>query len=470
MEDDIAHTVSAILSCNGFAIEQVGEIPRIFSRDSEPGAVVLSAMGIGMPALNALVSAQKMIPPIPVVVVVAPDQARVAVEALQLGAASALVTPIEATGLLSAVRRALRTGDATANATTSKYSQLSSAEAAVFVSSSQKMLEIWNVATKVARADVPVLILGESGVGKEVLARFIHRHSRRADKVLVKVNCAALPHDLLESELFGYERGAFTGAVCEKPGKFELADKGCILLDEIGEMPPNLQAKLLHVLEDGEFSRLGGKRPIKVDVRVLASTNRKLHEAIPRGEFRDDLYFRLSVVKINLPPLRERKEDIALLASHFLRRYREDEPGVMEELPRELIDAFMAFDWPGNVRQLENTIRRYIILPEVDMDLYPIATPPSADSESGKRVAVAAAAGAATSGPGTVIPFPRPHESVSLKEIGSNAAERAEREVVLHVLQQTNWNRSHAARRLNICYRALLNKLKKWKLNEPRAS
>ena len=247
------------------------------------------------------------------------------------------------------------------------------------------MLEMWNVASRVARTDVPVLILGESGAGKEVVARFIHRHSRRADKTVVKVNCAALPQDLLESELFGYERGAFTGAVGEKPGKFELADKGCILLDEIGEMPPNLQAKLLHVLEDGEFSRLGGKRPIKVDVRVLALTNRKLYEAIPRGEFRDDLYFRLSVVKIDIPPLRKRREDIPVLATYFLRRHRDALGSSIEELPAELIDALMRYEWPGNVRQLENTIRRYLILPELNVELPPVASISALPAETPRR-------------------------------------------------------------------------------------
>src|SRR5437899_2589187 len=307
------------------------------------------------------------------------------------------------------------------------------------------MREIWNLATKVARADVPVLILGESGVGKEVLARFIHRHSKRADKPMVKVNCAALPHDLLESELFGYERGAFTGAVGEKPGKFELADKSCILLDEIGEMPTDLQAKLLHVLEDGEFSRLGGKRSMKVDVRVLALTNRKLHEAIPRGEFRDDLYFRLSVVKIDIPPLRERKEDIPLLAEYFFKRHRDALSSSLEELPPELIDGFIQYHWPGNVRQLENTIRRYLILPELDMELNTIPEIRESPPDLPKRAIAAAAVARGASISAPVIQFPGPNDSVSLKNVSSMAAERAEREMVLHVLEQTNWNRSRAA-------------------------
>ena len=471
VDANTASTLSGLLSSHGFATEQVSEKPVTFDRHPKPTAVVLGVVEAGMPALNVVVSARKLVPPIPVVVLVGADQARVAVEALKLGATDAVVMPADPLDLLSIIRAAHQNEEESVGGRPKlEYPPRSPADAAVFVSSSPKMLEMWNVASRVARTDVPVLILGESGAGKEVVARFIHRHSRRADKPVVKVNCAALPQDLLESELFGYERGAFTGAVGEKPGKFELADKGCILLDEIGEMPTNLQAKLLHVLEDGEFSRLGGKRPSKVDVRVVALTNRKLHEAIPRGEFRDDLYFRLSVVKIDIPPLRERREDIPVLATYFLRRHRDSLGSSIEELPAELIDAFMRYEWPGNVRQLENTIRRYLILPELDMEL-PMVTAVSASSqEAPKRAVAAAAVSGGTLPVATVVQFPGPKDSVSLKKVSSMAAERAERELVLHVLQQTNWNRSQAARRLNICYRALLNKLKKWQIDRPRAS
>ena len=469
VDADMASTLSGILSSHGYVTEQVAQKPLVFGRDSKPTAIVLSVVETGIPALNILVSARKAVPPIPVVVLVSTDQARIAVEALKLGASDAVVTPVDPAELLSVLQA---TGQEAEESTRwplkPEYPQLSAAETAFFLSRSPKMLETWNVATTVARADVPVLILGESGVGKEVLARFIHRHSRRAAKSLVKVNCAALPHDLLESELFGYDRGAFTGAVGEKPGKFELADKGCIILDEIGEVAPNLQAKLLHVLEDKEFSRLGGRRPVRVDVRVMALTNRKLREAIPRGEFRDDLYFRLSVVTVNIPPLRERKEDIPLLADYFLKRHRDALTSSIEQLPSRLIDVFMEYHWPGNVRQLENTIRRYLILPELDMELNGIAAIPPSPPDSPKH-AMAAATGAAPMS-SSVIRFPGPNDSVSLKKVGANAAERAERELVLHVLEQTNWNRTHAARRLNICYRALLNKLKKWQINRPRAS
>jgi len=463
-----ASLLSDVLSSHGCIVE-VPETPFELAGNPRPTAIVLSVVETGRPGLNVLVSVRQAVPPIPVVLLFAPDQAGIAVEALKLGAIDALATPVDHAGLTSVLRGIQQRHEESATLRPKPdYSPQSDAERALFISRSPKMLDIWNMAATVARTDVPVLILGESGVGKEVLARFIHRHSRRADKSFVKVNCAALPNDLLESELFGYERGAFTGAVGEKPGKFELADKGCIILDEIGEMRPNLQAKLLHVLEDGEFSRLGGKRPVKVDVRVLAVTNSRLDEAIPRGEFREDLYFRLNVVKISIPPLRERKEDIPLLSEYFLKRHRDALASSLKELPADLLDTFTRYEWPGNVRQLENTIRRYLILPEHDLELNAIAAAPL--SPGPPKRAMAAAAGAAPGPTSSVLQFPAPTDSVSLKKVAAMAAERAEREMVLHVLEQTKWNRSTAARRLNICYKALLNKLKKWQMNRPRAS
>jgi len=295
------------------------------------------------------------------------------------------------------------------------------------------------VARQVADTDVPVLILGESGVGKEVLASFIHEQSDRSDGPFVKVNCAALPIDLLESELFGYERGAFTGAVRDKTGKFEQADKGTILLDEIGEMSPHLQAKLLHVLQDSEINRLGGRRPIKIDVRVLAATNKKLKEAVAKGEFRNDLYFRLNVICLEIPPLRARLEDIPILCTHFFDKYREHYHSSVQKLPKELLEAFVRYDWPGNIRQLENVVKRYLILPDADIlsELRDSSLPN---------------------------PAPLVQPAVSLKEVGSHAAEAAEKETVLKMLEETGWNRKEGARRLHISYKALRNKLKKWQL------
>jgi two-component system response regulator AtoC len=326
------------------------------------------------------------------------------------------------------------------------------------VLTSPQMMRAYQIASLVAVTDVPVLITGESGVGKEIFAQFIHKHSPRVNNPLIRVNCAALPNDLLESELFGYERGAFTGAVVEKPGKFELAGRGTILLDEIAEMSSRLQAKLLHVLQDGEYSRLGGRRPLRADARVLASTNRKLEEAVSRGDFREDLYFRLNVIRIKIPPLRERKQEIAHLSNHFIQKYAEKYGNSLRELPPEILKIFLDHDWPGNVRELENAIKRYLILPHLGIEMGELfqtrtgnAAPPIAPPVSMPNFP----------------PNALPAEFSSLKEAGVVAAEEAERKLILLALQQTNWNRKQAALRLNICYKALLNRIKKWQIQKP---
>jgi transcriptional regulator with PAS, ATPase and Fis domain len=325
---------------------------------------------------------------------------------------------------------------------------------------SPALRQVYETARMVARTDVPVLITGESGVGKEVLARFIHQHSERGDKPLVRVNCAALPNELLESELFGYDRGAFTGATGEKPGKFELANGGAILLDEITEMSRHLQAKLLHVLQDGEYCRLGGKRSMQADARILACTNRRLEDAVECGEFRDDLYFRLNVIRVEIPPLRERKEEIAPLSNHFVRKYRDKYLSPVSQLPPDLLRRFLQYDWPGNIRELENAIKRYLILLRVDI---PISLPSHSPSIAPKTVdAVPEIQGRPQS-------VRMDFSPLSLKEVGILAAEQAEREMVLQTLEQTNWNRKLAARQLNICYKALLNRIKKWHIRRTSA-
>src|SRR6185503_15815681 len=238
---------------------------------------------------------------------------------------------------------------------------------------------------------------------------------------------------------------AFTGALNDKPGKFELADKGTLLLDEIGEMTPHLQAKLLHVLQDSEYTRLGGKRVIRVDARVLASTNINLEENVGNGKFREDLYFRLNVIRVDIPPLRERREDIPVLCNYFLCRYRDRYKSTVEEITPALMDSFLRYDWPGNVRQLENAIKRYLILPEMNLNLSEVKEQAQSN----------------------VVPISvKPKEdNMSLKDVGTRAAEHAEKELVLRVLEETSWNRKQAARRLNICYKALLNKLKRWQID-----
>ncbi len=318
------------------------------------------------------------------------------------------------------------------------------AEPDSIIPTNQRMLRIKEIAVQAANTDVPVLILGESGVGKEVMARFIHNQSGRRNKPFIKVNCAALPHDLLESELFGYERGAFTGALSAKPGKFELADKGTMLLDEIAEMGPQLQAKLLHVLQDGEYCRLGGKHQIRVDTRIIATTNRRPEEEISRGRFREDLYYRLDVIRLEIPPLRERKEDIPLLCSYFFQKYREKYKSSIRQLPRQLLEIFLSYDWPGNIRELESAIKRFLILRDFNLELSVMKKPCLQ---------------------GAILPA----RNLTLRQISLQAAERAEREAVLRVLAETRWNRKQAALRLNICYKALLNRLKKWQIDRPHS-
>jgi transcriptional regulator with PAS, ATPase and Fis domain len=309
-----------------------------------------------------------------------------------------------------------------------------------FVSSNPRVRRIHELAGQIADTDVPVLIEGETGVGKEVLARSIHARSERVHRPLIKINCAAIPHDLLESELFGYERGAFTGALSDKPGTFELANHGTILLDEIGEMSPRLQAKLLHVVEGHEFMRLGGTRPVGVDVRILAATNKKLEESIARGEFREDLFYRLNVIRLAMPPLRERLEDLLPLCAYFQRSFSTRYGRPNRELPEELRSAFACYGWPGNIRELENMIRRFVLLPDLELALANLqaAREPTAHST----------------------PEP-PH---AFREAVARATEQAERELVLRTLEQVKWNRKQAARELHICYKSLLNKLRRWQI------
>jgi two-component system, NtrC family, response regulator AtoC len=330
---------------------------------------------------------------------------------------------------------------------------------------SDKMREVRELIARVADTDVTVLVRGESGTGKELVARAIHAASPRRGRIFVKVNCAALPAELLESELFGFERGAFTGAIQHKPGKFEFAHHGTMFLDEVSEMGAPLQAKLLQVLQDGEFARLGGRQDVRVDVRVIAATNRDLESAVCDGQFREDLYFRLNVVCITLPPLRQRRDEIPALTECFLRQYAEQYNRRTLALATDTLRLFHEYDWPGNVRELENLIKRMVILgtdAPIRRDL--------ADAIAGRVLhvgpipalqAVPAAAAAPVPVPPPAAPAAAgPVLTGSLKDIARHAAREAERELISRTLQQTRWNRREAAEILGISYKALLYKIK----------
>ena len=352
---------------------------------------------------------------------------------------------------------------------------------------SAPMAEVRELIARVAGTDATVLIRGESGTGKELVARALRAASPRRDKAFVKVNCAALPAELLESEMFGFERGAFTGALQAKPGKFEFANHGTIFLDEIGEMLPSLQAKLLHVLQDGSFSRLGGGE-VNVDVRIIAATNRKLEEAVASRSFREDLFFRLNVVSIAMPPLRERREEIPLFVRHFLDKYSAhyNRPGT--EISSSTLESFMEYDWPGNVRELENAVQRIVILGQESVASNPLMSRRfERRAAVGERrrtwipaeaTAVPARAPVSTEPPARdlrqpVAVAPQPAEAEdgdeppSLKLIGRNAARAAERDLMLRVLHRTRWNRKEAAQLMGISYKALLYKIKEHRLDDP---
>jgi two-component system response regulator AtoC len=440
--------LSDFLTSCGYIVECLESGDQCLARltaGNVPSLLVLDVVMPGISGIEVLEGLKKINCPVPVIVLSAVGQTKTVVDAMKMGAADFLVKPFEEQELELAIENVFEKQKLKEEVKSLRRQLDQYTEAGDFLSTNPRMSRIRDIAKHVADTDVPVLILGESGVGKEVLARFIHNHSSRHDKPFVKVNCAALPHDLLESELFGYERGAFTGALNEKPGKFELADKGTLLLDEIGEMSPHLQAKLLHVLQDSEYTRLGGKKLVRVDARVLASTNVNLEEAVAKGKFREDLYFRLNVIRLDIPPLRERREDIPVLCNYFMMKYRERYKSTVDDISSQLLDAFVRFDWPGNIRQLENAVKRYLILPDIEMTLAELK-----DSSSSTPV---------------VIPIKPKEDKMSLKDVGSRAAEQAERELVLKVLEETAWNRKQAARRLNICYKALLNKLKRWQID-----
>lgn len=324
---------------------------------------------------------------------------------------------------------------------------------------SPKMEDVKETIEKVADTTATVLIRGESGAGKEMVARMIYGQSGRRDKPFVKVNCAAIPHELLESELFGYEQGAFTGANRQKLGKFDQANSGTIFLDEISEMHPALQAKLLHVLQDGEFSRLGGKKDIGVDVRVLAATNKPLERAVAQGTFREDLFYRLNVVTVHIPPLRERREEIPVFLEFFLSKYSEFYGKNPPAFSENAMVRMMEYSWPGNIRELENLVKRYTIVGNEAQIIRELATHKPIVTSTGQEdgpAPVALAAAMAPSAPAELDGAGAP----SLLDIGRRAAMKAEREAIEKVLTQTRWNRRQAAKILKISYKALLNKLK----------
>jgi len=431
------------------------------NRGPAPNLIVLDIAMPGMDGLETLAKCKKISPEQKVLMMSGSGDRHRLGQAMELGAADCLHKPFEAPQLKGAVRRVLESacadGDAVPDSGKASGVVLENLDDDLFfLAASPVMKQIYAQVSLVARVDVGVLLLGESGVGKEVLARLIHKVSARARKPFVKVNCAALPSELLESELFGYEAGAFTGATGSKPGKFQLADGGTILLDEIGEMSAALQAKLLHVLQDGRFFRLGGRTNIKVNARVLAATNVDVEKAIAERKLREDLYYRLSAFTITIPPLRERREEIPWLLTHYMKSLAATFGADPLPIPDTLLRECLRYRWPGNLRELGNFVKRYLVLRDEKHVVDELRAKNQQEGGSGELDHGAALAA-------------RPR---GLKALVRTLKDDAEAKEIVRALEQANWNRKLAAAHLCISYKALLYKIKQYGIlsereNEP---
>lgn len=461
-------SVNAVLTGNLYHAEAVGFGAPAMARihRNPPPDVVLMELGNGhSESLQTLQRFLQLRPDLKVIVLCRANDSRQVVEAIRIGAHDYLNIPFLDVELLQLLKRHMGTEwDVDKHA---KQCIEDVGGGHFFISASPLMKKVRLQAELLANIDVPVLILGESGTGKEVTSHLIHKLSARSDRRLLKVNCAALPGELLESELFGYERGAFTGAMRTKAGKFELCDKGTILLDEVAEMTANLQAKLLHVLQDKQFFRLGGEATIEVDVRVLAATNVDIQQAMAERRFREDLYYRLSAFTIALPPLRERQEEIPLLLHHFMQRIAVQYSRQPLPFSTRLMDACLHYPWPGNLRELQNFVKRYLVMADEGMvlgdlqanqrrKLVPVETLP----ESGRQ----------TTFPATDVKSTPEDRARDLKFLVRNLKDEAEIEAITKALAETSWNRKRAARLLHISYRGLLYKIRQHRITRVSAS
>ena len=461
-------------------------------RQGEPPDIVLLDVAMpGMDGLQTLKALKSARPELQVIMLSGREQAAVIVEAVRLGAADYVVKPGDPEGLGeialdSAIKQAIER-TRLVDEVIHLRRQLSDDQDQAFLAwgDSPAMRQVAHIIEQVADSDVTVLIRGESGVGKELVARGIHQRSTRKMKPFVKVNCAALPAELLESELFGHEKGAFTGAATTRIGKFEQAHFGTIFLDEIGEMKPPLQAKLLHVLQDAEFTKLGSNKKIEVDVRVVTATNRDLESMMVRGQFREDLYYRLKVIEAVVPPLRERRDEILQLADFFVAKYSQRYNRPARPLSESLRGLFVTYDWPGNIRELENMIKRFVILQDEHLVQRELSKPrPAAPSHMpiapGDQLNPPFQSPRAPADLGddddedeieeeapAVAAPPPSNEGRRLADVAREAALNAERTIIADTLRQVHWNRRKAAQLLGVSYKTLLNKIKETGLERP---
>jgi DNA-binding NtrC family response regulator len=444
---EVRNYFETILKLQGYEVflaDSGDEALRFLSDGETPVSLVL--LDVMMPSkdgIETLREIRSLRGDLPVILVSSASTWPFVMEALDGASATFLEKPVLHTELIRAIEdltRTLANGASPESATSSPFAANRPPRAR-----NVRMVEIESMLRQVGLSDVPVLLQGETGVGKEVLARQLHSHSTRAKNQFLKLNCAALPPELVESELFGYERGAFTGAFKDRPGKFEMARGGTILLDEIGDMDFRLQAKLLQVLQDSEFQRLGSSETVHVDVRIMAATHRDLKKAIREGAFREDLYYRLNVINIYVPPIRERKDEIAWMADYFLKKHATQHMTPPVITPA-LHQAMIAYDWPGNVRELENMMRKFLVLRQPRILIDELRTLTSAQDRPVSDSHDLA---------------DEPSKGASILQRVQQSKQREETEAILAALTTAHWNRKHAAKLLNLDYKAFLYKMKK---------
>ena len=409
----------------------------------QAGPVDLVVTDIRMPEMDGmelLARVKAMQPDVPVVILTAHGTIDSAVEAMKLGATDYLTKPFSREQFKAAVRKALEVGALRTENRRLREVVAERFSFASMIAGSRAMRGVTDMAARVAQSDTTVLLAGESGTGKELLAKAIHFHSARARRAFVTVNCAAIPEHLLESELFGHRRGAFTGAVADKHGKFELANGGTIFLDEVGDLPVLLQVKILRALQEREIDKVGDPRPVKVDVRIIAATNRDLEKMIADGTFREDLYYRLAVVSIRMPALRERTDDIPLLVDHFLDKHSERLTRPRPAMDKDVYSTFNLYSWPGNIRELENVIERALVL---DRD----GVLDAEDLPERLRIRAQRAGN---------VRFELPDEGISLDDV--------ERDLLVAALEKHDWNQTRAAAYLGITRSTLLYRMQKFQI------
>jgi DNA-binding NtrC family response regulator len=455
-ELNLRKVLGAILTRDGYEVLEAPDGERALQLVE--GGISALITDLKMPKLDGMGLLRKVVadfPEVPVIMITAHGSVDSAVEAVKLGAFDYIEKPFEQAQIRLVVGKAIKQHESDRRAPRAQLSKAGPGRYGL-VGQSATLEQVYAVIEKVADTPSTVLITGESGTGKELVARALHGSSSRRDGAFIKINCAAIPKTLVESELFGYEKGAFTGAVGSKPGRFELANGGTLFLDEVGEIPLEMQVKLLRVLQESEFERVGGIKTIKVDVRLITATNRDLQKEIPAGNFREDLFYRLNVVPIHLPPLRERKSDIPSLVQHFVSKFNERLKKQITRVEDDALERLVAHPWPGNIRELENVLERTILFSE-GPTIRARDLPPEL---SGATTAEAAPQKLHEAGPS------RPQPAGSLKDMVRQETERLERELIVRALDETGGNVTQAARKLKISRKSLQNKMKEFGLRD----